>query len=76
MVREEFVEAVEGLVVEAAEDVGEPGARVDADELAGAGEAAEDGGGVAAGDAAEESPVVTADGDAEQRALGGVVVDG
>ena len=35
-----------------------------------------DGGGVAAGVAAEEGPVVTSDGDAAERTLGGIVVDG
>ena len=70
------MEAVDGVGVDAGEDVAEPGEGLDADELAGTGEAAQDGGGVAAGVAAEEGPVVAADGDAAERAFGGVVVDG
>ena len=76
MVWEEFVEAVDGVGVDAGQDVAEPGEGFDADELAGAGEAAQDGGGVAAGVAAEEGPVVAADGDAAERAFGGIIVDG
>jgi len=52
MVWEEFVKAVDGVGVDAGQDVAEPGEGLDADELAGAGEAAQDGIGVAAGVAA------------------------
>ena len=41
MVCEEFVEAVDGVGVDAGQDVAEPGEGFDADELAGADEAAE-----------------------------------
>ncbi len=42
MVWEEFVEAVDGVGVDAGQDVAEPSEGLDADELAGAGEAAQD----------------------------------
>ena len=61
------------VVLDAGEDIGEPGARIDVVELRGLDQRVDGGGTLGAGVGAREGPVVPADGDAAKRPFGGVV---
>jgi hypothetical protein len=56
--RQEFFDALDGMLRDAAEHISEPGKRIDADEFAGGNEAVQHGRSLAAVVAAEEGPVV------------------
>ena len=62
-----------GMVLQACQDVGEPGLRIDVVELGGFDQGVDGGGSLAALVGAGEGPVAAADGDAAQGPLGGVV---
>jgi hypothetical protein len=72
--RQQFFKPLDGIFGDAAEDIAEPGKRIDPDKFTRSDEAAQDGRGPAAAIASEEGPVVTAHGKAPQRPLGTVVV--
>ena len=70
---QEFVDPFRRIVGQARERVGEPGVRIDVVELGGFDERVKGGGALAAFIGAGEGPVASADGDAAQRPLGGVL---
>jgi hypothetical protein len=72
---QQLVDLTLGMVGDAVDGVAQPGFGIDLVELGGLDEAVDGGGAVAALIGAGEQPVLAADGDAAQRALGGVVVD-
>ena len=73
--RQQLVDLALGMVGDAVDGVAQPGFGIDLVELGGFDEAVDRGGAVAALVGAGEQPVLAADGDAAQRAFGGVVVD-
>ena len=66
---QEIFDAAGGVVRQPAEDIGEPGARIDLEELAGFDQRIDGGGTLAAAVGAGKSPIVPADGDAAQGAF-------
>ena len=70
---QQLVEPGGGVIGDAGEDVGEPGLRVDVVELGGDDQGVHEGGALTAAIGAGEEPGLAAEGDAAQRALGGVV---
>ena len=71
--RQQIAEALRGMIGDAGEHVGEPRLGIDVAELCRLDQREHDGGAVAAGVGAAEGPVSSADGDAADGALGGVV---
>ena len=71
--RQQFVEFLDGMFGDAGQDVGEPGLRIDVVDLGGDDQAVHGGGALAAAIGAAEQPGLSAQGDAAQRALGGIV---
>src|ERR1700733_470126 len=76
VVWQQFFKPFNRMVGDAAENITEPGKRVDLDEFARCDEAAQNRRSLAAVIAAEESPVVPSDREATPRPLGAVVIDG
>src|ERR1700684_1039665 len=73
---QQFTESFDRMVGDAAENIAEPGKRIDLHQFAACDEAAQNRRGPATVIAPEESPVVPSDREATQRPLGTVVVDG
>ena len=73
--RQEFGQAADGMGDDSRKDILKPGERIDSDPLAGCHEAPEDRCRAAIVIAAKEHPVVSADRDAADSALGGVIID-
>ena len=73
---QEFFEAFDGMLGDAAEDVAEPGKRIDLNEFAACNKAAQNRRRPASVIAPEESPVVPSDREAPQRPFCAVVIDG
>src|SRR5882757_4872668 len=71
--RQQLGDASGRMILQARQQVGEPGLRIDVVELGGLDQRVDGRGATAAGVRAGEGPVVAADSDAAQRALGGVV---
>jgi hypothetical protein len=72
-VGQEFIEAMNGMVGDTAENIAEPGKRVDLHEFARCDETAEYGSRLASVVTAEESPVIAAHSESPQRAFRGIV---
>ena len=70
---EELVDPLGGMILQAREDMGEPGLRVDVVEPGGLDQRVDRGSTVAARIRAGESPVLAAHGDGADLALGGIV---
>ena len=73
---QKFFDPRNGMFGNAAENISEPGKRIDLDEFARGDEAAQYSRGLAAVVASEESPVVPTHGKTPQRSFGSVVVYG
>ena len=70
---QEFVDPPRRMIGQPSEDIGEPGARIDAVELGGLDQGVDGGGTAAAFVGTGEGPVVAADRNSAQRPLGGIV---
>ena len=71
--RQEFVNALGGVIGQASQHVGEPSLRIDIVELGGCDQRVDGGGAPAAFVGAGEGPVVSSHGDGPQLAFGGIV---
>src|SRR5271167_1908645 len=74
--RQQFIEPLDRMVGDAAENIAEPRKRIDFHQFAGCDEAAQYRRRLPSVVAPEESPVVASDREAPQRSLGTVVIDG